>query len=147
MNINIYTDGSSLNNPGRGGWAYAIVDNSGKLLTEDSGNENNVTNNQMELKAFAMGLIAGLNDPRTTSIDIYSDSKYVVDSINKGWAENWIKTNQTSRPNFATWKTLMEWIKYAQGRVHLRIHWVKAHDVNEWNNHVDELARKRASEL
>lgn len=148
MTLNIYTDGSSLGNPGRGGWAYLIVNDKDQIISEDSGHYNNVTNGRMEVLAFARGLVEGLSNPSATNLNIYSDSQYVVNSVEKGWAENWIKTNQSSRANFDLWKNIVTWLDYAKKRnVSLKVHWVKGHATNQYNNRVDELARKRASEL
>lgn len=148
MTLSIYTDGSSLGNPGRGGWAYLIVNDKDVIIDEDSGHFNNVTNGRMEVFAFARGLVEGLSNPSATAINIYSDSQYVVNSVEKGWAENWVKTQQSSRPNFDLWKNIVTWLDYARKRnITLKVHWVKGHATNQYNNRVDELARKRASEL
>ena len=83
--INIYTDGACSGNPGPGGWG-AYIDNAG-LITELSGREEDTTNNRMELKA----VIEALNSfTSKTNLNLYTDSKYVMDGSSK-WIENWKK--------------------------------------------------------
>jgi ribonuclease HI len=98
--IYIYTDGSSLGNPGPGGWAAILkYKNSEK---EISGGEKFTTNNRMELLAVIESLdkIKNKNIP----IELYTDSKYVVDSINKGWLFNWAKKpNLSGKKNADLW--------------------------------------------
>lgn len=135
--IKIYTDGSSRGNPGPGG--YGVV-----LLYQDLRKElaegfRLTTNNRMELLAVIRGLealkVAGL------PITIYSDSKYVVDAIQKGWIWGWQKKGFKDKKNPDLWK------KYIP--LHLRykprFHWVKGHDGNIENERCDQLAVAAAS--
>ena len=78
--ILIYTDGSCLSNPGPGGWAAIILNDISKKILK--GGENNTTNNRMEMMAVISGLESVSNDGDVT---IYSDSKYVINSITLGW--------------------------------------------------------------
>ena len=133
--INIYTDGACSGNPGPGGWGV-YVDNAG-VVTELSGREENTTNNRMELKA----VIEALNSfkPQTT-LNLYTDSKYVMDGSSK-WIENWKKNG---------WKTAQKkpvknqdlWIELDKLVNFHQIHWVwvKGHDGNFGNEKADYLA-------
>jgi len=105
---------------------------------ELSGAYEDTTNNRMELIAAIKGLEA-LN--RTCSVTLYSDSKYLVDAINKGWVtkwrkNNWMRTKTDHAKNVDLWKRLMELLE-----VHdVKFVWVKGHADNEFNNRCDELA-------
>ena len=126
--IKIYTDGSSRGNPGPGG--YGIV-----LLYKDNRKEISqgyklTTNNRMELKA----LQSIKNDK--LEIKIYSDSKYVVESIEKGWIWNWEKKNFKKKLNSDLWKVLIPLYK----KFNVKFEWVKGHAGNIENERCDELA-------
>ena len=133
--IDIYTDGACSGNPGPGGWGAIL--RYGDVEKEISGGEINTTNNRMELLA-AISALSLLKEP--CSVNLYSDSKYLVDSINKGWLFSWEKLGFVKKgkavPNTDLWKRLLNLI-----RVHSVVFiWVKGHDENEWNNRCDELA-------
>ena len=134
--VTLYTDGACSGNPGPGGWG-AILEYKGHEA-EFSGGEENTTNNRMELTAVIQGLKA-LKEPCT--VELYSDSKYVIDALEKGWAEGWqkrgwIKSDKKPALNPDLWETLLE-----LSRVHtLRYHWIKGHADNPKNNRCDELA-------
>ena len=134
--VTLYTDGACSGNPGPGGWG-AILEYKGHEA-EFSGGEENTTNNRMELTAVIQGLKA-LKEP--CIVELYSDSKYVIDALEKGWAEGWqkrgwIKSDKKPALNPDLWETLLE-----LSRVHtLRYHWVKGHADNPKNNRCDELA-------
>lgn len=135
--IKIYTDGSSRGNPGPGG--YGVILMSGTHRKELSHGFRMTTNNRMEL----MAVIAGLKalKKRTLPVTIYSDSKYVVDAVNKGWLQNWIKTDfKGGKKN----KDL--WTEYHRLSASFRIKfvWVKGHADNPFNNRCDELATSAA---
>lgn len=147
MKAILYTDGSCLGNPGKGGWAFVLLDEKETILAEDCNGSRRTTNNEMELTAFIFGLIAA-SDAHITDLVIKSDSKYVVDSINKSWADNWIRTQQVNRPNYELWTKAVDWWKYLKEHTNsLKLEWVKAHDINQWNNYVDNKARTFASKL
>ncbi|MDA9137452.1 MAG: ribonuclease HI [Pelagibacterales bacterium] len=133
--INIYTDGACSGNPGPGGWG-AYIDNAG-LITELSGREEDTTNNRMELKA----VIEALNSfTSKTNLNLYTDSKYVMDGSSK-WIENWKKNGWKTAQKKAV-KNQDLWIELDK-LVHFhQIHWVwvKGHDGNLGNERADYLA-------
>ena len=133
--INIYTDGACSGNPGPGGWG-AYIDNAG-LITELSGREEDTTNNRMELKA----VIEALNSfTSKTNLNLYTDSKYVMDGSSK-WIQNWKKNGWKTAQKKAV-KNQDLWIELDK-LVHFhQIHWVwvKGHDGNLGNERADYLA-------
>jgi ribonuclease HI len=137
--IEIYTDGSCLENPGNGGWAAIIYDD-GKI-EKISGSEKNTTNNRMEL----MAPIAALSKiTKKKKVQIFTDSQYVKMGITN-WIHNWIKNNwQTSKKEDVKNKDL--WLNlYKLTQSHdVEWHWVKAHAGNILNEEVDALAKDAA---
>ena len=134
--VTLYTDGACSGNPGPGGWG-AILEYKGHER-ELSGGEANTTNNRMELTAVIRGLEA-LTEP--CIVELYSDSKYVIDALEKGWAwgwkkRGWIKSDKKPALNPDLWERLLELTQ----RHELRYHWVKGHAENEKNNRCDEQA-------
>jgi ribonuclease HI len=140
--INLYSDGSSLGNPGPGGWG-TILQYQGKTK-ELSGANANTTNNQMELQGVIEGLKA-LKEP--CRVTIYSDSKYVVQAINE-WLKNWQKNGfktaaKKSVKNHELWQ---EYLKVSKPH-HVHAIWVKGHNGHEQNERCDELARMQAEQI
>ena len=134
--VTIYTDGACSGNPGPGGWG-AILEYMGHEK-ELSGGEKNTTNNRMELTAVIKALQA-LKEPCT--VELYSDSKYVLDALQKGWAvswrkKGWIKSDKKPALNPDLWETLLNLVE----KHDVRYHWVKGHASNPKNNRCDELA-------
>ena len=134
--VTLYTDGACSGNPGPGGWG-AILEFNG-TEKELSGGESRTTNNRMELTAVIRGLSA-LKEP--CAVELYSDSKYVIDALEKGWAvgwqkRGWKKADKTPALNPDLWETLLKLCQLHQ----VRTHWVKGHAANEKNNRCDELA-------
>ncbi len=134
--VTIYTDGACSGNPGPGGWA-AILEYGG-VTKELSGGDAKTTNNRMELTAVIEALKA-LN--QTCEVELYSDSKYVVDALEKrwvyGWKRNgWVKSDRKPALNPDLWELLLE--QFGRHTVHL--HWVKGHASNPKNNRCDQLA-------
>ena len=134
--VTIYTDGACSGNPGPGGWG-AILAWQGHEK-ELSGGAAATTNNRMELTAVLTAL-ALLKEPCV--VELYSDSKYVVDAIEKGWLygwqkKGWIKADKKPVLNVDLWQQLLP--QLARHQVHL--HWVKGHAENEKNNRCDKLA-------
>ena len=134
--VTIYTDGACSGNPGPGGWG-AILEYMGHEK-ELSGGEKNTTNNRMELTAVIKALQA-LKEPCT--VELYSDSKYVLDALQKGWAvswrkRGWIKSDKKPALNPDLWEILLNLTEMHD----IHYHWVKGHASNPKNNRCDELA-------
>lgn len=134
--ITLYTDGACSGNPGPGGWG-AILEWEGHEK-ELSGGEISTTNNRMELTGVIRGLEA-LKEP--CIVELYSDSKYVIDALEKGWAvgwqkRGWVKSDKKPALNPDLWQRLLELCQIHQ----VRCHWVKGHAENPKNNRCDELA-------
>ena len=134
--VTLYTDGACSGNPGPGGWG-AILEYMGHEK-EFSGGEENTTDNRMELTAVIEGL-SKLKEP--CIVELYSDSKYVIDGLQKGWAEGWkkkgwIKSDKKPALNPELWDQLLTLTHIHQ----MRCHWVKGHAENPKNNRCDELA-------
>ena len=134
--VTIYTDGACSGNPGPGGWGAILQ--CGTAKKEISGGDPMTTNNKMEL----MGVISALELLKEPcQIDLYSDSKYVIDGITKGWAKGWKargwkKADKTPAKNPELWDRLLGLLE-----VHaVTFHWVKGHADNPYNNRCDELA-------
>ena len=136
----VYTDGSCLGNPGKGGWAALIIKNDKEEVI--FGSEKNSTNNRMELTAAINAL---LKTEESKKIKIYTDSKYLKDGIEK-WINNW-KKNDWKNANKKDVKNKDLWTKLDNliSKKQISWKWVKAHSVNEYNNKVDILARKAAN--
>ncbi|MFI3313343.1 MAG: ribonuclease HI, partial [Eubacteriales bacterium] len=134
--ITVYTDGACSGNPGPGGWG-AILE-FGSHRKEISGGEVHTTNNRMELSGVIFALKT-LKEP--CLVDLYSDSKYVIDALEKGWVynwerNNWVKKDKKPALNPDLWKELLMEIR----RHTVTLHWVKGHADNPNNNRCDELA-------
>ena len=134
--VTLYTDGACSGNPGPGGWG-AILEYNG-VQKELCGGEESTTNNRMELTAVIRGLQA-LKEP--CIVELYSDSKYVVDALEKGWAvswrsKGWKKADKKPALNPDLWEILLELTEMHK----LRYHWVKGHADNPMNNRCDEMA-------
>ncbi len=140
--IEIYTDGSCLGNPGRGGWgAILLYKNHQK---EISGNMADSTNNQMELKAVIEAL---KQIKKPLKIIIHTDSQYVKNGITT-WIVNWKKNGWKTadkKPvkNAELWRELDKLVTNHQ----IEWRWVRAHNGNKYNELVDQLARTAAMEL
>ncbi len=134
--ITIYTDGSARGNPGNGG--YGVVLLSGPHRKELSQGYRLTTNNRMELMSVIVALEA-LKNPNQQVL-IYSDSKYVVDAVEKGWVFNWKKINFKKKKNSDLWTRFLR--IYEKHKV--KFQWVKGHSTNPLNNHCDLLATTAA---
>lgn len=134
--VTIYTDGACSGNPGPGGWGAILM--YGRHKKELSGGEAQTTNNRMELS----GVIAALEQLKEPCVvELYSDSKYVIDALEKGWAKSWQakgwrRADKKPALNPDLWERLLELC----GTHTVRCHWVKGHAENEYNNRCDELA-------
>ena len=134
--VTLYTDGACSGNPGPGGWG-AILEFQG-VEKELSGGEGETTNNRMELTAVIEGLSA-LKEP--CIVELYSDSKYVIDGLSKGWAvswrkNGWKKADKKPALNPDLWEKLLDLTAIHQ----MRYHWVKGHGDNPKNNRCDQMA-------
>ncbi len=130
--VHVYTDGAASGNPGPGGLGVVLLFNGHRK--EHSEGFRRTTNNRMELLA----VIRALQFLKTTEhpVHVFSDSKYVIDSITKGWLKTWLKTGFKGKKN----KDL--WLLYHSiaPKFNLTFHWVKGHASNKENNRCDELA-------
>ena len=134
--VTLYTDGACSGNPGPGGWAAILRYK--EIERELSGGEAETTNNRMELTAVIRGLQA-LKEPCV--VELWSDSKYVVDALSKGWAQSWRrngwkKADKKPALNVDLWELLLPLTETHA----LHCHWVKGHAENEYNNRCDALA-------
>ena len=134
--IEIYTDGACSGNPGPGGWG-AVLRYNGREK-EISGGEAQTPNNRMELTAVIAALEC-LKEP--CAVELYSDSKYVIDALSKGWAvswrkKGWIKSDKKPALNVDLWERLLKLTEAHE----MHYHWVKGHADNEYNNRCDALA-------
>lgn len=136
MLVEIFTDGACSGNPGPGG--YGAILRVGEHVKELSGGEANTTNNRMEL----MGVIAALSALKyPCDVVLTTDSKYVVDSVTKGWArgwkaKGWIKSDKKPALNVDLWEKLLDLLD-----VHnVKFVWVKGHAGHPENERCDELA-------
>ncbi|MET3113248.1 ribonuclease HI [Pedobacter sp. CG_S7] len=130
--INIYTDGAASGNPGPGG--YGVILRSGSHYKEISGGFRMTTNNRMELLAVIVGLQA-IKTPGK-EVTIYSDSKYVVDSVEKKWVFGWVKTSFKGKKNADLWLRFLEAYKKHQ----VKFTWIKGHNSHPENERCDQLA-------
>ena len=134
--VEIYTDGACSGNPGPGGWG-AILRYNG-VEKELSGGEAQTTNNRMELTA-AIKALEALKE--SCAVELYSDSKYLVEALEKGWAEGWkkrgwVKSDKKPALNRDLWQRLLELLEMHS----VSCHWVKGHAENEFNNRCDAMA-------
>ena len=134
--VTIYTDGACSGNPGPGGWGAILCYNG--VEKELSGGDRHTTNNRMELLAVIRALEC-LKEP--CRVELYSDSKYVIDGLQKGWAQGWqkrgwIKADKKPALNPDLWEQLLALC--AQHQMHY--HWVKGHADNPNNNRCDQMA-------
>ena len=132
----IYTDGSSRGNPGPGG--YGAVLHWGDTIKEISQGYKRTTNNRMEL----MAAIAALSLLKRDNLDItiFTDSAYVVNTVEKGWLFQWAKNGYKGKKNADLWAQFLELFK----KNRIRFVWVKGHADNKWNNRCDILATTAA---
>ena len=134
--VTIYTDGACSGNPGPGGWG-AVLEYNG-TEKELSGGEAETTNNRMELTGVIAALSA-LKEP--CIVELFSDSKYVIDALEKRWvygwqAKGWKRADKKPAQNVDLWEILLPLVEKHE----LHYHWVKGHADNPKNNRCDELA-------
>ena len=134
--VTLYTDGACSGNPGPGGWGAILCYGEHELSL--SGGEAHTTNNRMELTAVIEGL-KKLKEP--CIVELYSDSKYVIDALSKGWAwgwkkKGWVKSDKKPALNPDLWDVLLALVQTHE----VHYHWVKGHADNVYNNRCDALA-------
>ena len=129
----IYTDGAARGNPGPGGYGTILM--WGDRRKELSAGYRLTTNNRMELMAVIAGLKALTK--QNIGITIYTDSQYVLNSVEKKWLDNWVRTDfKGGKKNKDLW---MEYYHLAK-KYSVKFVWVKGHAENRYNNRCDELA-------
>ena len=134
--VTIYTDGACSGNPGPGGWGAILLYNGHEKAI--SGGEASTTNNRMELSAVIEALQC-LREGCT--VELYSDSRYVLDALEKGWAvrwrnNGWMRTKKDPALNPDLWDRLLRLTEYHN----VHYHWVKGHADNPYNNRCDAMA-------
>jgi len=142
--ITIYTDGSSLGNPGPGGWGAILI--SGRHRKEISGGFRLTTNNRMEILALIEALKA-IKAKERVRVKLYTDSQYVANTINLGWAvgwqkKGWKKSGSGKAKNIDLWKQLLDILP----RNEIEIIWLKGHAGIEENEKCDLLCKAAASQ-
>ena len=130
--ITIYTDGAARGNPGRGGFGVVLI--SGHHRKELAQGFRLTTNNRMELLSVITALESLKKE--NESVTIYSDSKYVIDSVEKKWVFGWEKKNFAGKKNVDLWIRFLKIYR----KQHVKFIWVKGHASNPLNNRCDELA-------
>lgn len=135
--VTIYTDGACSGNPGPGGWGCVLM--YGQHKKEMSGGEPNTTNNRMEIQA-ALAALSVLKEP--CAVDIYTDSAYLCNAVEKRWLDNWQRNgwktaSKSPVENQDLWQSLL----LLMNRHKVTFHKVKGHADNEYNNRCDALAR------
>ncbi len=139
--VKIYTDGACSGNPGPGG--YGTILKFGKHEKELSAGYKQTTNNRMEL----MAVIAGIESLKERCrVDVYSDSKYIVDAVEKGWAKRWeqkgwMRNKNEVAKNPDLWERLLDLLEQHE----VEMHWVKGHSGHLENERCDRLAVQAAA--
>jgi ribonuclease HI len=134
--VTIYTDGACSGNPGPGGWAAILV--AGEHRKELAGGYRRTTNNRMELR----GVIEGLKAlKRPSKVNVWSDSKYVVEAIARGWVKSWKrngwrKTDKKPALNVDLWEELLPLLELHD----VQFRWLRGHDGHSDNERADQLA-------
>ena len=141
MSCKIYTDGSCIGNPGKGGWAAIIINNGKKKII--SGSENYTTNNRMEIIA----VIKALNTIKLKQASLITDSQYVKNGIEiwiHKWKDNdWMTAEKKPVKNKDLWTKLDK----IQKTKKIKWEWVKGHSSDKLNNEVDRIAREQAESV
>lgn len=142
-NVTIYTDGACSGNPGPGGYGAILIYNG--IEKEISGGEESTTNNRMEILAVLRALEL-LKEP--CNVTIYSDSAYVVNTIEKRWLiswknNNWIKSDKKKVKNIELWEEMLKFLEIHN----IKFVKVKGHSDNEYNNRCDRLAVKERENI
>ena len=136
--ITIYTDGSSIGNPGPGGYGIVMLVEGEDYKKEFSQGFKLTTNNRMELLAVIIALEK--IKIKNSNVTIFTDSKYVSDAVEKGWVFDW------ERKNFKNKKNPDLWIRFLNiyNKHNIKFHWVKGHSNNLYNDRCDLIANNAA---
>lgn len=132
--VHVYTDGSSRGNPGPGGYGVLMEWVGQPYIKEFSEGFKLTTNNRMELLAVIVALEK--LKYKQTRVKVFTDSKYVVDSVEKGWVFNWVKKGFKDKKNPDLWKRYLK--IHAQHQV--KFQWIKGHNNHKQNERCDFLA-------
>lgn len=141
QNVTIYTDGACSGNPGPGGYGAVLI--CGEHRKELSGGETETTNNRMEI----MAVIVGLEVLKVSCVvSLFSDSRYVVDAIEKGWVKrwqqnNWMRNKKDAALNVDLWERMLPLLQ----KHNVTFHWIKGHAGHPENERCDTLAREAIS--
>ena len=139
--VHIYTDGAARGNPGPGGYGIVMEWVGKPYRKEFKQGFRHTTNNRMELLAVIEALkklkVPGLK------ITVFTDSKYVVDAVEKKWLDRWERTNFKGKKNPDLWKLFL--VEYRKHQVHFK--WIKGHNNHRQNERCDQLAVEASKEL
>ena len=138
--INIYTDGSSLGNPGPGGYGIIMEWEEKQYVKEFSDGFRLTTNNRMELLAVIIALETLKKQPM--EVMVYSDSKYVIDAVQKKWVFGWEKKAFKDKKNSDLWQRYLN----IHRKHKVNFHWIKGHNDHPQNERCDQLAVKAAKQ-
>jgi ribonuclease HI len=132
--VELYTDGAAKGNPGPGGYGAVLISRAHNLRKEFSGGYRLTTNNRMELMAVIVGLEALKNSG--THVKIYSDSQYVIDSVNKKWLDSWVNKHFKNKKNRDLWERVYE----LKNKHKTEWFWIRGHNGHPLNEYCDRLA-------
>ncbi|GIV32712.1 MAG: ribonuclease H [Chitinophagales bacterium] len=137
MHVEIYTDGAAQGNPGPGG--YGVILKYGDKVKKLAKGFRLTTNNRMEL----MAVIAGLEALKKNGLDVevISDSRYVVDAVERGWLSDWVKKNFKNKKNRDLWERFLQ----ASSKHRVKFKWIKGHNDHPYNEMCDRMAVEAAS--
>lgn len=134
--LTVYTDGSARLNPGPGGWAFLIMGDETDDMILSYGSIDDTTNNRMEMMAVINALVKIQSIDSSSSVVVYTDSKYVEGTINNGWLNKWIKNSFKGKKNVDLWVILYGLIC----SMNVEFRWVKGHNTDIYNKLVDHYA-------
>jgi ribonuclease HI len=140
--MKIYIDGSSLGNPGPGGYGIVVVDTLKNMKLMSGPSKGEVTNNRMELEAFIRALVFIRTNP-VHNATIFSDSRYVVDGFNlylSNWYDKQGNLKKADLKNEDMWNA----VRILKNQVKFKVKWIKGHNGNKFNQIADDLAQKSA---
>ena len=151
MKYSIYTDGACSGNPGPGGWAAVVIDDTNCPIYEITGNEKNTTNNRMELQGFLAALTwCCAKTDQNDVVIIHTDSAYIFNCFHDKWyikwqSNGWVNASKQSIANRELWQSILQQYNLVKNEV--TICKVTGHSGNEWNEYADELAVRARKSL